>query len=133
MLKKFLCFDFIPSFLPKIWCPGATIQLSLRTGKNPKVSLPRVALPIVIFKRAVQQRRIGFPKACVVPNKSSEILTLSISYRYRLQTPSQHGLSCFPGSHERGGIFCFVFSEEGFNISEETFSTVHISTVHFTE
>jgi hypothetical protein len=26
----------------------------------------------VIFKRAVQQRRIGFPKTCVVPNKPSE-------------------------------------------------------------
>jgi hypothetical protein len=27
---------------------------------------------IVIFKRAVQQRRIGFPTTCVVPNKPRE-------------------------------------------------------------
>ena len=58
--------------------------------------------------------------------------TLSISYRYRLQIPSQYCLSRFPGRHERDGIFCFVFLEEGFNISEEAFSTVQISTVHFT-
>jgi hypothetical protein len=36
--QKFLYLDFILSFLPKIWCSGAMIQLSLRTGKNTEVS-----------------------------------------------------------------------------------------------
>jgi hypothetical protein len=36
--QKFLYLDSILSFLPKIWCPGATIQLSLTIGKNTEVS-----------------------------------------------------------------------------------------------
>src|SRR5262245_20915478 len=35
---KFLYLDFILGFLPKIWCPKATIQPSLRIGKNTRVS-----------------------------------------------------------------------------------------------
>jgi hypothetical protein len=36
--QKFLYLDFILSFLPKIWCSRAMIQLSLRTGKKYGVS-----------------------------------------------------------------------------------------------
>jgi hypothetical protein len=42
-------------------------------------------------------------------------------------------LISFPEQSEQRHIFCFVFSKEGFKISEVVFSTVQISTVHFTE
>jgi hypothetical protein len=43
---QFLCLGFILSFLPKNWCPKATIQPSLRLGKNTRVSftIPNAAI-----------------------------------------------------------------------------------------
>src|SRR2546421_239185 len=43
---KFLYLDFILSFLPKIWCPRATIQSSLSIGKNTEVSF---TVPMRLF------------------------------------------------------------------------------------
>src|SRR5712691_1190236 len=54
---KFLCLDFILSFLPKIWCSGATIQLSFskeefnhRKCRSTASSLSMPLLPISVHK-----------------------------------------------------------------------------------
>ena len=44
---KFLYLDFILSFSPKIWCPRAMIQLSLRTGKNTRVYFTIPMQPLI--------------------------------------------------------------------------------------